>query len=74
MHFEPGVNERTDKPGPDRALMIRAVARSQVTAVNWFVIGIIGRERAESNWRDQFFFGHFHDRSPALRIQYRMIE
>src|SRR5207253_8931348 len=65
MHFELGVNERTDKPGPDCALMIRVVARSQVTAVNWFVIGIIGRERAEYNWRYHSFFRLCHDRSSS---------
>src|SRR5947199_10391327 len=56
MHFEPRVNKWANEPGPDRALMIRAVARPQVAAVNWFVIGIVRRERAEANGRDQFFF------------------
>src|SRR5713226_7358363 len=74
MHLQPRVDKRTDQPGPDRALMIRAIARPQITAVNWFVIGIVGRERTESNWSHQSLLRNLDDRLPTLRIQNRMIE
>src|SRR2546427_5717965 len=74
MHFEPRVNKWANEPGPNRALMIRAIARTQITAVDWFVIRIVRRERTEANGRDQFFFRDLHDRSPMRRIQNRMIE
>src|SRR3954470_11910497 len=30
MHFEPRVDERPDEPGPDRTLVIRSIARTQI--------------------------------------------
>src|SRR6266568_5662432 len=74
MHFEPRINKWANEPGPNRALMIRAIARTQITAVDWFVIRIVRRERTEANGCDQFFFRYLHDRSPMRRIQNRMIE
>src|SRR6267143_5009251 len=56
VNFQPGVDEWPDQPGPDRALMIRAVAGAQVAGINRFVIGTVGRKRAQTDWRDQFFF------------------
>src|SRR4051812_19878844 len=41
MNFQPGINERADEPGPDRALMISAVARAQVAAINRLVFRIV---------------------------------
>src|SRR5205807_9162148 len=34
MHFQPRVDERPDQPCPDRALMISAIARTKVSAVD----------------------------------------
>ena len=33
MHFEPGVNERPDEPGPDSSLMVCGVARAKIARV-----------------------------------------
>src|SRR5438477_7742883 len=55
INFQPSVDEGPDQPGPNRTLMISAVARSEIATVNWFIIWIVGRERAQANWRHQFF-------------------
>ncbi len=46
MHFQPGIDERADQPRPNRSLMVSAVARTEVAAVNRFVFRIVRRERA----------------------------
>src|SRR5260370_398556 len=74
MNFQPGVDKRTDQPGPNRALMVRAVARTQIAAVNWFVIWIVGRKRAQTDRCDQFFFHDVKHRTPMFWIERRMIE
>src|SRR2546428_18887 len=38
MYFEPGVDERSDQPGPDSSLMVCGVARAKIAVVRWFVI------------------------------------
>src|SRR5919198_3409747 len=44
MDLQPGVDERTDEPSPDRALVIGRVARAQIAEVARLVVGIAGRE------------------------------
>ena len=39
MNPQPGVNERTDQPCPDRALMISRITGAQIAEVFGFVIG-----------------------------------
>src|ERR1051325_6507899 len=41
MHFQPCVDERSDEPRPDRALVIRAVSRTEIAGVNRFVIRML---------------------------------
>src|ERR1051325_1643444 len=55
MNFQPGVDEWADEPGPNRALVISAVARAQVARVNRFVVGVIGGKRTQPERREQFF-------------------
>src|ERR1700736_415733 len=74
MNFEPGVDEWTDQPGPNRALMIRAVTGSKITGVNWFVIWIVGRERAQTDRCYQFFFHDVEHRTPMFWIERGMIK
>ena len=54
MNFQPGIDKRPDQPGPDRALMISAIARAQVAGVNRFVFRIVRRKRTQSDRREQF--------------------
>ena len=51
MDLEPGVNERTNQPRPDRALMISAVAGAEVAAINRFVGWIIRGKRSKPDRR-----------------------
>src|SRR5207237_8059048 len=45
MHLEPGIDERSDQPGPDRALVISGVARAQIAKIAGLEIGLVRRER-----------------------------
>src|SRR2546423_11571673 len=74
MDFEPRVNKRTDEPGPDRALMIRAVAGAQIAGVNRLVIGTIRGKRAQTDRRHQFLLYDLQNRFPMFCIEHRMIE
>src|SRR4029077_16505710 len=74
MNFQPSVDEWPDQPGPNRTLMISAVARSEIATVNWFIIWIVGREGAQANWRDQFFLDDFQDGFPMFSVEDGMIE
>src|ERR1019366_7579749 len=40
VHFQPGIDEGADQPGPDRALVIGGVAGAEVAIVRFLVIRI----------------------------------
>ena len=44
VHFQPGVEERSDEPGPDRTLMIGGVACAKIAVICRLVGRMIGRE------------------------------
>ena len=51
--LHPRVDERADQPGPDRALVVGAVARAQIAVVRRLVVGMSGIERAQADRREQ---------------------
>src|SRR5438128_7529477 len=50
---EPRFDERADEPGPDRPLMVRAVALADAALVAWRVSRLVGCEGAEAEGRQQ---------------------
>ena len=44
VHFQPGVEERSDEPGPDRTLMIGGVACAKIAVICRLLGRMIGRE------------------------------
>src|SRR5579885_3320170 len=46
MELEPGVDPRTDQPRPDRALMVRRVARPEIAEVARLIVRLARRERS----------------------------
>jgi hypothetical protein len=44
MHLEPGIDEWSNQPSPNGALMVSRIARSQVTKVARFLVGMAGRK------------------------------
>src|SRR5690348_6073856 len=44
MHLDPRVDPRPDEPRPHRALMVRGIARAEITEVAFLVIRIARRE------------------------------
>ena len=53
LHPQPGVDERTHQPPPHRALVIGGVARAEVAVVLRLVVAMTGRERAQTDRREQ---------------------
>src|SRR5271165_457321 len=41
VNLKPGINERSDQPGPHRALMVGGIARAKVAVVLWLVVLVI---------------------------------
>src|SRR4029077_14333954 len=74
MNFQPRIDERPDQPGPNRALVIRTLSGTKVTAINRFVIWIVWRKRAQTDRREQFFLRNFENRFPMFCVENRMIE
>src|SRR4051812_35065142 len=74
MDLPPGVNEWADQPGPDGALMIGAVTRTQVAAVDRAIIGMIRRERTQADPRDELTLDDTEQGRPARFVQDRILE
>src|SRR5439155_24459469 len=72
VHFQPGIDERTDQPGPYSALMISGVPRAQVTEILCFVIWMVAAQRTQANGREQFLAHYFEDRVPILLVEHCM--
>src|SRR6185369_14286282 len=68
-HSHPRFNKRSDEPGPDRALMIRAVALHYASLVMLRVIRFPRRERTQAQWRQQSRFNQRDDLFCALVLQ-----
>ena len=74
IHLQPRVDERADQPAPHRALVIGGVARAQIAVVLRLVVAMTGRQRAQSDGRQQAIADHVEDRPPALAVEHRVIE
>ena len=48
MNTHPGLDERTDEPGPDGALMVNAVALSHAAFIPRRISGLFGGQRAKT--------------------------
>src|SRR6516165_4408773 len=48
MDLQPGVDERADQPGPDRALMVGRIARAQVAIILGLVVRAPRCERTQA--------------------------
>ena len=71
---QPGVNERTDQPRPNRPLVVRRVAGSQVAVIFRFIIGMIGRQAAQADRRQQVFRNLVEHGLPARWIEHRVVK
>src|SRR5260221_10789096 len=69
MHSHPRFDKRPNEPGPDRALMIRAVALQYAAFVMRLVIRFAGRKRAQAHRRQQSFFNERDDLFRTLAFE-----
>ena len=65
VDLEPRINERTNEPGPDRALVISCVAGAQVAVVTRLVIRMVRRQRPQADRREQALLHDLEHRLPA---------
>src|SRR5439155_2600602 len=68
---EPRLDERAHEPRPDRPLMVRAVALADAALVAGPVSRLVGRERAESERRQQPCLDGIDDAAGALSLEHR---
>src|SRR5437868_3609867 len=69
MHSHPRFDAWPNEPGPDRALMIRAVALQHTAFVMRHVIRFTGRERTQADRCEQLFFDGGHDTFRRLAFE-----
>src|SRR6185312_15404485 len=74
VHLEPGVDPRADQPRPDRALVVRRVARPQIAEIAFFVLRLARRQRAQADRGEQPLAHDVEHRVPARPLEYRMVE
>src|SRR6185369_13208965 len=74
MHLEPRVDPGADEPRPDRALMVRRVARAQVAEVARLEVRIVRRERAETDGREQTLLHDVEHGLPTRAVQHWMVQ
>src|SRR5581483_2300265 len=74
MHFQPGIDKRTNQPGPYGSLMIRGVPRTEVAIVTGLVVAFAGRKRTQPDRSQQPVFHHIEDRPPSRFLEYRIFE
>ena len=65
MELQPRIDERAHQPSPDGALVVRGVARAQVAVVLRLVVAVPGRERAQTDRRQQPLAHDLEDRLPS---------
>ena len=74
IYFEPGVDERPNEPGPDGALVVGRIARTQVAEVFRFIIRMAGRQCAQSQGSQQFFARDPQHGFPSILLEDRVLE
>ena len=65
IHLQPGIDERTDQPSPNCALMVRGITRAQVAVVARLVIRMAGRERSQPDGCQQALLRDTRRRAPT---------
>ena len=63
---QPGIHEGANQPRPDGSLVIGGVARPDVAVVARLKVGVIGRQRAQPDGRQQPLGNHADDLLPAI--------
>src|SRR5262245_59680251 len=63
-----------EQPGPYGPLVIGGIACPKITSIVWLVVGMVSRERAQSEWREKFVGYHGKDGTPPLLSQDREAE
>src|SRR5271154_3076373 len=74
MQFEPSIDERTDEPGPNRALVVSGVAVAEIAVVFGLEVAFARTEGPKTKRCEQFGLHAFHDWRPLLFVEYREIE
>ena len=64
MDLEPGVDERADQPGPDRALVVGRVPGPQVSEIARLVVRLAGRQRPQADRGQKPLGGQLQHRLP----------
>ena len=72
MHFQPGIDKRSDQPGPDGALMIGGVAGSRSPSYFGLIVWLARSQRAQSHGREQPLDHVADHRGPAGLIEHGM--
>src|SRR5688572_5312011 len=74
IRLNPGVNEWSNQPPPDRSLVVRAVARTQVAVVARLVIRMLRIERPQPDWRQQPAFHRIEYCAPTGLVEHRVLQ
>lgn len=74
MHFQPGIDERSDEPGPHRSLVVRRIARPQIAVVRRLVVGMVLGQRPQAEGREQLVSHDLDDTLPSRFVEDRIIE
>src|SRR6185312_12240739 len=69
IDLQPGINERPDEPCPHSPLMVSRIARPKVAIIPGLVFRIVRRERAQTDWREEFLLHDIEHRLPAFTRQ-----
>src|SRR5262249_13422910 len=69
MDLEPGVEERTDEPGPHGSLVVGGIARTQIAIVLRFVVGMTRRQGTQTHRREQTLPDYLQYRLPTVLFQ-----
>src|SRR5688500_11531553 len=74
MSLQPRIDERSDEPGPHRALVIGGIARTKIAVILRFVVGMIWGERAQADRGRELPANDSEHRFPPVALQDRMLE
>src|SRR5262245_29017039 len=72
--LEPGIDVRTDEPGPNRSLMVGGVTGPEIAVILGLVIRVTRSQGAQPIGRQQLVANRAKDGWPAIAIQYRIVE
>src|SRR5262245_16582933 len=70
VHLEPGIDEGTDEPRPDGALMVRGVPCPEIAVIGRLEIGMVQRERAKPERRHELVPRDVDHRLPSRAVEH----